>query len=161
MARRRRGRPRSNRLTTWIDGLVQTTGINSGANTIQAYVIWQPTGEEDSGTLLRIVGSIATALQATPPELTPVYWGIYYRVTSSYSADPKEPSDVSTRVWLQWRPIIHFGADGAGTGYHWVDQAIDIKVKRKVHQGGQIVLAYNSGVAYSFNHNLRCLVLLG
>lgn len=174
MAHRRSGRrggaPR--RKTSWVSlgSGPEDNGFNTAGNTIRDVLLYTPTvGEVSAGvasgvgnacTVVRIVGSVATALQAATVDLRGIFWGIYLGKSGgggSFRLDPSLQTDVADEQWLHWRAQYHFLADDQ---MEYRDQAVDIKVMRKIPAGAELRFAIFCQQAYSSAQSLRALIML-
>jgi hypothetical protein len=71
--------------------------------------------------------------------------------------DPSNSTDIASDAWLHWRVVNEFQADLV---HHRVDDSIDIRVKRKIEAGEDIIWTFNSTVNYHIALNVRALLLI-
>ncbi len=162
MARRfKRGRaPR--RKSFWEALSRNTSGVNVSANVALDTTLYSLTEDgqsQDTATIVRIVGSVYLGIQTTPSFVAPVFYGIYWRPTSSSSSlvlSSIGTSDRGSEHWMHTRIVNEFQADLV---HHWKDDAVDVKVMRKIDQGEEIASAANCTVNYHVCENLRGLFL--
>ena len=153
-------RAKSTRRKYWLGLNSATAGTNVNAGARTDITLMSLADAHDTTTLLRIVGSVHTSLQAGPALVAPVHWGIY-KVSGLGSVaelilNPNNSIDIGDDSWLHWRAVNHFLADDQ-TEYR--DDMVDIKVKRKIDGGQSLKLSMISTVAYHHCINLRGLFL--
>ncbi len=153
-------RARSTRRKYWLQLNVATSGTNVAAGTRTDITLMSLADLHDTTTLLRIIGSVHTSIQAGPAFVAPVHWGIYKAAGLGSVAElilnPNNVIDIGDDNWLHWRVINHFLADDQTERR---DDQVDIKVKRKIDGGDAIKLSMISTVAYHHCINLRGLFL--
>lgn len=174
MAKRRFYGSAKRRPTSWVssDTMFNPNGINVPGGTLNDRLVYtNPFTEVVAGvaaglgndvTCVRIVGSVCTALQAAPAEMTPVYWGLYMAKSGgvgSYRLAPNVNTDMGEETWLHWRCIYHFIADDQ---VEWQDQNVDIRVKRVIKPGDELRFVAGAGgiAGFSVAASLRLLLML-
>ncbi len=163
MARKRFRRGRTGRRRSFWELLTRnTSGVNVNANVANNVTLFSVTEDasgQDPVTLVRIVGSVYLGIQTTPSFVAPVFYGIYWRPTSSSNSlvlSAISTADRGSEHWMFTKVVNEFQADLV---HHWVDDHIDIKVMRKVGQGEEIASAADCTVNYHICENLRGLFL--
>ncbi len=161
MARRKYSRGRR-RMTQWADLIIENVGKDTGGGILGQATLFEPSGEQDSVTLLRIVGNVGTAIQTTQPDMQAVHW-MLYKVSNSALADldPSSASDVSTEDILHWQNVYHYAADASGGQLHKRDTEVDVRVKRKFHLGDRLIWVGKAQVPWHYIINFRGLFAIG
>lgn len=158
---RRMGGRGQRRSTFWADLVLETTFTDTGLGTNRNVTLYQPADEDESVTVLRIVGTVALGLQANAAVVQAVHWGVY--VSSQGSTDTLltavNSTDVSSEDWLFWN-AFYVARNDIETGQPVIQEKVDIRAKRKLDQSKHLVwTAQCAGVAWSSAINLRGLFM--
>lgn len=147
MARRRNFARRGKRRRTFWTAMGQMgggaapegQGVNTANNVSRDLLLCTILSDQDqTATLVRIVGSVYVGLQASPAVVMPIYWGIYTAQSGgggSIRLEADTQADISEETWLHWRVSHQFALDQT---LNRTDELVDIKVMRKLEQGVEI-----------------------
>ena len=163
MARRRRfGRAGHRRRSYWEAADIRfTAGLNIAANVPHNSTLYSlsENDENQSSTIVRLLGSVYMGIQSTPAFVACVFWMVYWRPFSSAGGmvlDAFGTNDVGSEHVMHWRVKNEFQGDLV---HHSDDDDVDIKVMRKLNAQEEIASAFNCTVAYHITMNLRGLFL--
>ncbi len=160
-----RGARGPRRMTSWISGAAFAGAAITSADTVREITLFVPLEDHEGATVIRIVGSVGiwSTVDSALNSVDVFTWGIYLAGSGSQGdlkLDPASLLDRDSEHWLHMRYVYwnknHNASDFTYPGY--LDNAVDIRVMRKVHEGDGLKLAFNGTLAYNSIANLRILL---
>ncbi len=145
--------------TWWESLLVETSETATALGAAgRSLVLWQPpTVQQQQVTVLRIVGSITTSLQAASAVQRAVMFGIF--VSGQGTGDViLQANDLTSDFWMYWKSHVHLNANTGEDGVQ--TQQVDIRVKRKLGNNRHLILTISCpDAAFDSTINLRGLLM--
>ena len=164
MAHRKTGRRRGTRRShSWINLRTELNSTLTAVAVRREVVLLLPATDADSVTLIRIVGSIFTGIQADAAanRVELVAWGIYIAdsgTAGDLNLNPIIGLDVGHENWMMLKGD-YYNTSVTNLVPARLEHNVDIRVSRKVPEGSGIKLVFNANVAYVSAAYLRGLVL--
>jgi len=166
MARRHRRTSGPKRLTSWVNGHQENTGVFTANSVVRELALFVPLEDHEGATVIRIVGNVGMFSDDDSVIPVSLAWGIYIAGSGSdgdLQLDPQSALDRESDHWMHLRYVYQNKDFANVTGSNvpmmeYEATVVDIRVMRKVQEGDGIKIVMNAAVDYRSLVNLRVLL---